>query len=403
MRSPTWPGPRLLPCDILYIAPPQYQGLWLKALRMVDARPELLTAGGLAIVQIFPKEWAEPELENLILTDERRYGSTALYFFAREIGDVVSVSLGRARVREKCLNMSLPVARTAAGWRPWFLASRPKTLPAAVTPVLVGTALAIKDGVFAPGAALVALCSALLIQVGANFANDLYDFKRGADPETRLGPTRVTSAGMLSPQAVERGMWVVFALAALGGVYLVYCGGWPILVAGLASIIAAIAYTAGPFPLGYNGLGDLFVFVFFGLVGVMGTYYVQAHQLGLQALLASVPAGVLVTNILVVNNVRDVDTDRATGKRTLAVIFGVRAAQAEYLVMLALAYATPFVFWLGRGSSAWVLLPLITLPLGVRLVRAVLFVRGPALNRTLAGTAQFAALYGLLFAFGLIL
>jgi 1,4-dihydroxy-2-naphthoate polyprenyltransferase len=300
--------------------------------------------------------------------------------------------------------MSLPDTRPASRLHSWVLASRPRTLPAAVAPVLVGTALAIRDGAFHPAAALAALIASVLIQIGANFANDLGDFKHGADSADRLGPTRVTSAGLLSPQTVERGMWAVFGAAALLGLYLIAVGGWPILVVGVASILAAMAYTGGPFPLGYNGLGDLFVFIFFGLVAVMGTYYVQTHALTVQALLAAIPIGALVTNILVVNNVRDVETDIVAGKRTLAVLLGRRGARAEYVLLLLAAYAVPFIFWLGYGMTAWVLLPLLITPLAFRTARTVLTsTGGPTLNRALGNTAQFAALFGLLFAVGIVI
>jgi len=287
--------------------------------------------------------------------------------------------------------------------RAWILASRPRTLTAAITPVVVGSALAVRDGVFAPGVALAALVSAVMIQIGANFANDLYDFKKGADTPDRVGPTRVTSAGLLTPRAVETGMWIVFGLAAASGLYVIAAGGWPILVVGAASILAGIAYTGGPFPLGYHGLGDVAVFIFFGLAAVTGTYYAQARALTPETLLAAVPVGALATNILVVNNVRDADTDRAAGKRTLAVVLGRRAARGEYLILMLAAYAAPFALWQLRGLSVWVLLPLVTLPLAVRLTRRVFAAEGPALNRALGGTAQLLALYGALFALGLIL
>jgi 1,4-dihydroxy-2-naphthoate polyprenyltransferase len=287
--------------------------------------------------------------------------------------------------------------------RAWVMASRPRTLTASIVPVIVGTALAVRDGVFNMWVALAALLAAVLIQIGTNLANDLHDFKKGADTDTRLGPTRVTSAGLLTPREVESGMWVVFGLAAACGLYVVYVGGWPILVIGITSILAGIAYTAGPFPLGYNGLGDVAVFIFFGLAGVMGTYYAQARAVTLDAFVTAVPVGALTTNILVVNNVRDTDTDRAAGKRTLAVLWGRGAARAEYAVLLALAYGAPLVLWLLRGARVWVLLPLLTIPVAVRLARVVITTEGPALNRALAETAQFLAFYGLLFALGLAL
>ena len=287
--------------------------------------------------------------------------------------------------------------------RTWIMASRPRTLTASIVPVVVGTAVAVRDGVFNPWVALAALFSAVMIQVGTNLANDLFDFKKGADTHTRLGPTRVTSARLLTPREVEIGMWVVFGLAAASGLYVIYVGGWPMLVIGVASILAGVAYTAGPFPLGYNGLGDLAVFIFFGLVAVLGTYYAQARAVTLGAVLAAVPVGALATAILVVNNVRDADTDRAAGKRTLAVLLGRGAARAEYAVLLTLAYAAPLALWLLRGASVWALLPLLTLPVAVRLARVVITTEGPALNRALAGTAQLLALYGVLFALGIAL
>lgn len=288
-------------------------------------------------------------------------------------------------------------------WQSWRLASRPRTLPAAIAPVIVGAALAIHAGAFRPLAALAALLAALLIQIGSNFANDLGDFRRGADIRERVGPLRVTSAGLLSPREVKAGMFVVFGLAALCGVYLIVLGGWPILAIGLLSILAAVAYTAGPLPFGYYGLGDLAVFIFFGLVAVVGTFYVQARFITPLVWLAALPMGALVTNILVVNNIRDADTDMRVGKRTLAVLLGRRGARGEYLALLALAYAIPAILWLNFGLNAWVLLALLTLPLALQQMRAVFTVTGPALNKTLAGTAQLAVWYALAFAVGLVL
>lgn len=294
---------------------------------------------------------------------------------------------------------------TSAGkLQAWILASRPKTLPAAAIPVIVGTALAISAGTFRPAPALAALLGALLIQIGTNFHNDLYDFKRGTDTEERLGPTRVTSAGLLSPREVEVGTWSAFGLAACIGLYLVYVGGWPILVIGAASILAAIGYTAGPAPYGYYGLGDLFVFVFFGLVAVIGTYYVQALAVTPAAVLASIPVGALSTAILVVNNVRDLPTDHAAGKRTLAVILGRRGAGVEYALLLLSAYVVPLLFWTLLDAGIWVLLPWLTAPLAVRLYNTVRTeTDGVILNTALAQTAQLLALHGILFSVGLIL
>jgi 1,4-dihydroxy-2-naphthoate octaprenyltransferase len=287
--------------------------------------------------------------------------------------------------------------------RAWVLAGRPRTLYAAVAPVVVGTGLALQLGEFQPLPALAALFVAVAIQVGTNFANDLGDYRRGADTAARLGPTRVTSAGLLSPRQVATGMWVTFGCAAAAGIYLASIGGWPVLVVGAACIVAGIAYTAGPLPLGYYGLGDLAVFVFFGLVGTVGTFYVQALEITPMAFVCAVPVGALITAILVVNNLRDADTDRAAGKRTLAVLLGRRGARIEYLALLLIAYITPIALLLWFGERGWVLLPVLTLPLAIGLLRTVFTTLGPALNRTLAGTAQLALLYAVALAVGLVL
>lgn len=284
----------------------------------------------------------------------------------------------------------------------WILAARPKTLPAAVGPILVGTALALANGLFQAGPALAALLCALLLQIGSNFANDYFDFFKGADTHERLGPTRVTSAGLLTPDAMRWGMVVIFGAATLVGLYLIWVGGWPIFFAGLAALLAAVAYTGGPFPFGYYGLGDLFVFVFFGLVAVCGTYYVQAHTLPATVVLAAVPPGLLITAILVVNNLRDIDTDRRANKRTLAVRLGRRGTQVEYLVLVLVAYLTPLWLWLGMAQSLWVLLPLLSLPLALPLLRAVFTTQGKALNATLAGTARLSLVFSLLLAVGFL-
>jgi len=285
----------------------------------------------------------------------------------------------------------------------WMLATRPKTLPAAAAPVVVGTAVAIAEGAFAAGPALAALLGALLLQIGSNLANDVFDYKKGADTSARLGPTRVTQAGFLSPRQVLTGMWLTFGLAALIGLYLIWVGGWPIIAIGVLSIAAAIAYTGGPFPLGYHGLGDLFVFIFFGLAAVCGTYYVQAGTVSGLAWLAAVPVGGLIVNILVVNNLRDIESDRAAGKRTLAVRLGVRGAQVEYLLWLVVAYAVPPLLGLFGLASGWLMLTWLSLPAALSPTRLVLREQGRILNQALAGSARFALIYSLLFAVGLLL
>ncbi len=278
-----------------------------------------------------------------------------------------------------------------------------RTLPAAAAPVLVGTGAAIGTGDFAPLPALAALVGALLLQVGANFANDLFDFERGADTAARLGPIRVTQAGLLTPRQVRAGMAVVFGAAALVGGYLVAIGGWPVLLIGLTAILAALAYTGGPFPLGYHGLGELFVFLFFGLAAVCGTYAVQAGTVRAVAWWAAVPPGTLAVAIIVVNNLRDLATDRAAGKRTLAVRFGERATEVEYLALIGIAYLVPPLMWLAGVASAWVLLAWLSLPLVPPLIRRVRRERGRVLNGVLAGTARLELLYGLGLALGLAL
>jgi 1,4-dihydroxy-2-naphthoate polyprenyltransferase len=284
-----------------------------------------------------------------------------------------------------------------------MLAARVRTLPAAAAPVVVGAGAAIGAGHFAFFPAVAALVGALLLQIGANFANDLFDFLRGADTAARVGPMRVTQAGLLAPRQVRVGMWAVFAAAALIGVYLIAVGGWPVVLIGLAAILAAIAYTGGPFPLGYHGLGEVFVFLFFGLAAVGGTYYVQAGAMRAAAWWAAVPMGLLAVAIIVVNNLRDIDTDRAAGKHTLAVHFGERGARAEYTVLVVIAYLMPVAMWATRAASAWVLLALLSLPLVPPLLRRLRGERGRALNGVLAGTARLELIYGLLFALGLAL
>jgi len=287
--------------------------------------------------------------------------------------------------------------------RVWFMAARPATLPAAVAPVLVGTSVAWRAAHFRALPFLAALVAAVLIQIGANFANDLFDFKKGADTAARLGPTRVTQSGMVSPRRVAYATALAFGLATLVGLYLVFVGGWPILLVGLASIAAGLAYTGGPYPLGYHGLGDIFVFVFFGIVAVTGTYYVQALSLSLPAFVASIPMGLLITAILVVNNVRDIDTDRLAGKHTTAVRMGRRRTRLYYTLLVASSYLFPMIMWL-LGSASWLFwLPALTAPLAYRLIRTVATREdGPTLNKALKGTGLLQLFFGILFSLGLL-
>lgn len=285
--------------------------------------------------------------------------------------------------------------------RAWWLACRPPTLLAALAPVAVGTACAAAAGGFRPGAALAALVGALLLQVGANLANDVLDFEKGADTAERLGPLRAVQAGLLTPAEVRRGMLVVFGLALLCGAYLTAVAGWAVVAIGVASILCAIAYTGGPLPLGYHGLGDVFVLLFFGFVAVCGTAFVQLGAVPALAWWAAVPPGALATAILVVNNLRDRHTDARAGKRTLAVRLGKPAMLAEYALLLATAYAVPALLVARGDRGPLALLPLATLPLGARLLARVARTEGKALNPLLAGTAKLLALHGLLFAAGL--
>jgi 1,4-dihydroxy-2-naphthoate polyprenyltransferase len=284
-----------------------------------------------------------------------------------------------------------------------MLAIRVPTLSAAVVPVLVGTALAMRDYRASPLIFAVTLCAALLIQIGTNLTNDLFDFQKGADTGARLGPVRVVQAGLLSQKQVAAAGVISFGAAMLLGVYLVKVGGWPILAAGLAAVASGIAYTGGPWPLGYHGLGDVFVFVFFGVVAVVGTFYLQSGVVTGAALTASFPVAMLVTAILVVNNLRDIDTDRKAGKRTLAVRFGREATRLQYSILVLGAYLIAVAMWLGRANSAWVILPWLTLPLGIRLVRAVWRDEGAALNAVLRQTAALHLAFGVLLAAGFLL
>jgi len=241
----------------------------------------------------------------------------------------------------------------------------------------------------------------MCIQIGTNFANDFHDFQRGADTHERVGPQRVTQSGLVAPRTVRAAALGTFAVALVIGIYLAIVGGWPILITGLASIAAGWAYTGGPWPFGYHGLGDLFVFVFFGLVATVGTTYVQLHAVPTAAWVAAVPVGALATAILVVNNLRDIATDARAGKRTLAVRLGPDATRVEYVVLLVVACAAPFA--LLPFARPWVLLPLATLPLAAAPLRLVFRGRGAELNAALGATARFHLVYGALLALGLVL
>jgi 1,4-dihydroxy-2-naphthoate polyprenyltransferase len=286
--------------------------------------------------------------------------------------------------------------------RLWLLAARPRTLPAAIAPVLVGTSLAATQDDFSVGPFIAALIGSVFIQIGTNLSNDYSDARRGADTEDRLGPVRVTAGGLMPPRRVLVGTYVAFGVAVAAGLYLAAVAGWELLVVGAASILAGVLYTGGPRPYGYEGLGELFVFAFFGLVAVAGSYFVQVEELRWEALALGVPVGLLAAAILVVNNVRDIDTDRRAGKRTLAVKLGRERARLLFVGMVVLAFAVPIL--LIPALSAWLLLTLAALPLVPPLVRTVRTrTDGPALNGALAATGRLLAVFSLLLAGGVLL
>jgi 1,4-dihydroxy-2-naphthoate polyprenyltransferase len=286
----------------------------------------------------------------------------------------------------------------------WLMAARPRTLPAAVAPVLVGTSIAVTRDVFRLGPFIAALLGAILIQVGTNLSNDYSDARRGADTEERLGPVRVTAGGLVPPRQVLVATYVSFGLAVLCGAYLIYLAGWILLAIGAASILAGVLYTGGPRPYGYEGLGEVFVFLFFGLVAVTGSYYVQTEEVSWEAFVLAVPVGLLASAILVVNNVRDLETDRRAGKRTLAVRLGRPRARTVFGLMVYLAFLTAPVPWVLGALSPWLLLPLVLLPLAVMLVRLVrTHTDGPTLNRALARTGMLQLGFCVLLSAGLLL
>lgn len=285
----------------------------------------------------------------------------------------------------------------------WVLASRPKTLLAAAVPVVIGTSIAVKEGKYDLLAAFTALLCSVLIQIGTNFVNDLYDHLAGSDTEKRVGPVRALATGLISVNEMKIGIIVTFGLAFIFGLYLVLISNWIMLVVGIISILAGYAYTAGPYPLAYNGLGDIFVFLFFGFVGTTGTYYVQSGEVSPLAFWASVPVGALVTNILVVNNYRDKEQDEQAGKHTLAVKFGKAFTRIQYIIFMLVSYAVPVVVYFTFHQKLIVLLPFLTLPLSVKLIRMIYTLEGQELNKTLELTAKLSLIYGVLFAIGILL
>ncbi|MBL8914500.1 MAG: 1,4-dihydroxy-2-naphthoate polyprenyltransferase [Archangium sp.] len=283
----------------------------------------------------------------------------------------------------------------------WALATRPRTLVAGVVPVAVGSALAFHSGAFKLLPALASLIGALFIQIGTNLVNDYFDFKRGADTTARLGPPRATQQGWLTPKAVFTGAMVCFALAFSVGLYLVTVSGWPLMVIGITSLLAGYAYTGGPFPLAYNGLGDVFVLVFFGFVAVNGTYFVQAGEVIPLGFICAIPVGLLGCALLAVNNTRDRKTDEAAGKKTLVVRFGERFGKLEYAFCLAVSALVPLALVLTGQTSAWVMLSWLAAPLAITPLKIVFTKTGAVLNEALAATAKLQMVFGILFAIGL--
>ena len=286
----------------------------------------------------------------------------------------------------------------------WAAAARPATLPAAVVPVLLGAALAAREGLFRAIPFAATLAGALAIQVGTNLANDYFDWRSGADNAARLGPPRASQSGLIPPARVLAGAWIAFGFATLCGIALIAIAGWPIAILGAASIAAGILYTGGPRPYGYVGLGDLVCFLFFGPVAVVGTYFIQTGKLSAPVLAASVPVGLTVTAILVVNNLRDIDTDRAAGKRTLAVRIGRGATRAQYAILVGAALALPPLLGAAGLLPALGAIACAAAPLALSPARAVFSrTEGPALNDALRGTARFHLVFGVLFALGILL
>ena len=284
------------------------------------------------------------------------------------------------------------------------MAARPRTLPAAIAPVLVGTALAGWLHVFHPLRFVAALFGAIFIQIGTNLSNDYSDARRGADTEDRLGPVRVTAGGLVPPRQVLIATYLTFGLAVLAGVYLIVVAGWVLLLIGVASIAAGVLYTGGPRPYGYEGLGEVFVFLFFGIVAVAGSFFVQLRHLRWEAFALAVPVGLIAAAILVVNNTRDIDTDRRAGKRTLAVRMGRERSRAFYATIVLLAYVLAPVTWIFGPLKPWLLLSWLSLPLALKVIRIVRdHSDGPSLNVALARTGQLQLLFCLLLSGGLLL
>jgi 1,4-dihydroxy-2-naphthoate octaprenyltransferase len=285
----------------------------------------------------------------------------------------------------------------------WIEASRPKTLWASVAPVIIGTAMAYRDGMWEPVIAVITMLSSVLIQIGTNFANDYFDFFKGADTKERIGPSRVTGSGLIKPESMRIAFFSAFLLSVILGLYLIFLGGWPILIIGTFSILFGILYTGGPFPLGYKGLGEIFVLIFFGPVAVGGTYYLQTLNINLTVILAGLSPGLISTALLTVNNLRDLNTDKKAGKRTLAVRFGPIFARAEYIFSISLACIMPLLLLIVDPAHPYSLAAILVLILAGPPVKSVLFDEiSPELNKALASTGKILLFYSLVFSLGWI-
>jgi len=285
----------------------------------------------------------------------------------------------------------------------WLLAARLKTLPAAISPVILGSALSIHDGSFYFLIFSMTLLAAVFIQIGTNFANDVFDFQKGIDKDDRLGPIRATQSGLISPKEMKIAMCLIFILAICVGFYLAYIGGWPIVWIGLASITAGIAYTGGPYPLGYHGWGDVFVFIFFGLIAVPGTYYLQIGEVSELSLLIGVAIGMLSNAILVVNNLRDADTDKLSGKKTLAVRLGKFFSKIQYSLLILIPFTVPVYLWWISENEISPLLTFFSIPFSLHLIKQIFFLTGSELNLVLSRTASFHFVFTMLFSTGLVI
>ena len=285
----------------------------------------------------------------------------------------------------------------------WILAARLKTLPAAISPVILGCALAFHDVFFHFFICIMTIFAAVLIQIGTNYANDVFDFQKGTDREDRLGPIRVTQSGFISPIKMKKAMWFIFAMAICVGIYLVFIGGWPIVWIGLTSIAVGIAYTGGPYPLGYHGLGDVFVFIFFGLIAVPGTYYLQTGTISNLSISMGAIMGMLSTAILVVNNLRDADTDMLSGKKTLAVRLGKKFSKFQYSILMILPFLLPLYIWRNFENEFSILITFFALPISIHLISQIFSLSGSDLNFVLLRTARFLFIFTVLLSIGLIL